>query len=64
MGRVASDATLLRAARAELKRERSAYENIAAQRDAYRARATKAEQELAEWKARFDILLRREEAAK
>jgi molecular chaperone GrpE (heat shock protein) len=29
--------------------------------DAYRARATKAEQECAEWKARFDVLLRREE---
>jgi hypothetical protein len=64
MGRVASDTTLLRAAKAELAREKIAYADAAAQRDAYRARATKAEQEVAEWKARFDILLRRDEALK
>lgn len=32
--------------------------------DIYRARATKAEQEAAEWKRRFDALLARDEKAK
>lgn len=34
---------------------------IRQQRDEYRARATKAEQESAEWRKRFDALLYREE---
>lgn len=62
MGRIASDATLLRAARADLAREKLACKDASAQRDAYRTRATKAEQEVTEWKTRFDILLRREPA--
>ena len=48
---------------AELKRslkERTATANDAlGERNHYRARATKAEQECAEWKRRFDLLLAR-----
>lgn len=59
MGKPASDATLLRQARAELKRETEARRLAEQQRDAYRARATAAEQEVAAWKARFDMLLQK-----
>ena len=61
MSKAPSDATLLRA----LKRK---YADLIVQHQAvsrdctnYRARATKAEQELAEWKARFDLLLRKDQ---
>jgi FtsZ-binding cell division protein ZapB len=59
MGRAASDATLLRHAKAEEKRLRLLVAAVQAQRDEYRARATKAEMECEEWKSRFDNLLRR-----
>ena len=58
MPRAASEATQLRAAKADIRRltvERGRAEQQAA---AYRARATKAEQEVAEWKKRFDALLK------
>lgn len=51
----------------DIKRLQEARNAAAAAREAYRARATKAEQEVAEWKARFDALLARtpkEECAK
>lgn len=57
--RAPSAETQLRRVRSDLRAaEKSARENmeLAAQ---YRLRATKAEQELAEWKRRFDLLLAR-----
>ena len=64
MGRIASDATMLRAAKAELVLVKKVSAETVTQRDAYRARATKAEQDVAEWKLRFDLLLRRDGAPK
>jgi hypothetical protein len=61
MGRIASDATMLRAAKSELALAKKNCAVAIAQCNAYRVRATKAEQEVAEWKTRFDILLKREE---
>lgn len=60
MGRQASDATLLRHAKREINEldSQRAYWRVLA--DQYRDRATKAEQEVAEWKERFDLLLRRD----
>lgn len=59
MSKAPSDATKLR----ELKRQYAAlsvqYLTASRERDQYRARATKAEQEAAEWRSRFDVLLRR-----
>ncbi len=59
MSRQPSDATLLRQAKSELR-------DMTRQRDALRAetfelrtRTNRAEQELAEWKQRFDLLLKR-----
>lgn len=60
MPRVISDKTLLREAKAIITRlvpERNAAQETA---EAYRKRATKAEQECAEWKVRFDALLNRD----
>lgn len=61
MSRAPSEATQIRTLRAELKRAHN--ETLAARNQCaeYRARATRAEQEAAEWKARFDILLRRDQ---
>lgn len=58
MAKSPSEKTQLTAARRvlrELERERN---TLRIERDTYRARATKAEQELAEWKGRFDELLK------
>jgi hypothetical protein len=58
MSKPPSDATLLRAAKRELRVLR---ENFLANKrllDHYRARASTAEAEVAEWKARFDQLLK------
>ena len=59
MSRQPSDATLLRQARADLKREHS--DRLAAQdeRNTYRQQLGMARIELAEWKRRFDLLLER-----
>jgi hypothetical protein len=58
MSRKPSDATLLRAAKAHNK-DLNAALDVANRKEAeYRARATKAEQEVKEWKARFDALLK------
>lgn len=54
-----SDATLLRSARSENKELQQIRTELVRERDIYRARATKAEQEVAEWKRRFDALLER-----
>ncbi|MEJ8837620.1 hypothetical protein [Ramlibacter sp. AN1133] len=63
MPRVASVETQLKATRAELNRATRSLERVQKEADAYRARATSAEREAAEWKQRFDILLRRDAAA-
>jgi FtsZ-binding cell division protein ZapB len=60
MGKIASDATLLRRIKAEQNALKETLSEMRVERDSFRARATKAEQETAEWKARFDILLRRD----
>ena len=60
MGRIASDATTLRSVKAELARLMKEFSPMRVERDRFRARAIKAEQDAAEWKARFDILLRRD----
>ena len=57
MPREASTETKLRTARANIKELQRALSEAEKQRTAYRERATKAEQEAAEWKRRFDILL-------
>lgn len=57
MSRAPSEATQLRNAKSALKETQTLLRQAEQQRDAYRARATKAEQELAEWKQRFDLLL-------
>jgi multidrug resistance efflux pump len=60
MAKAPSTETQLRTAKrriAELEREVS---GLSAQYATMRGRATKAEQEAAEWKARFDVLLRRD----
>jgi hypothetical protein len=61
MAREPSTETKLRTAKADIRR---LYIELARANQAaseYRARATKAEQEAAEWKQRFDVLLRRDE---
>ena len=60
MGKIASDATLLRKIKTEQNLLKDTLAAMRVERDTFRVRATKAEQETAEWKARFDILLRRD----
>ena len=55
-----SEATQLRTAKAALTRLQLDYLSVVQQRDAFRVRAEKAEKEAAEWKDRFDLLLRRD----
>ena len=64
MTKIASDATLLRQAKTSLKitenalsSAESALSSAERQRDSFRKRAFDAEQEVATWKARFDLLL-------
>lgn len=61
MSKTLSDATLLRRVRREWNVLRDAHKIVLNERDMYRTRATKAEQEAAEWKKRFDLLLIRED---
>ena len=61
MSKAPSAETQLRSAKKELKRVVDERNAAIAQREVYRARATKAEQEVAEWKRRFDTLLAREQ---
>ena len=57
MSRPPSDATALRKTRALLKRETAAHALTLKHYEIYRMRATRAEQEIAQWKTRFDALL-------
>ena len=58
MSKVPSDATLLRAAKRDIATLTIALDLARKGCTEYRTRASKAEQECAEWKARFDLLLR------
>lgn len=60
MGKPPSIETQLKTARADLRRMDIELARANQQASAYRERATKAEQAVAEWKERFDILLRRD----
>lgn len=57
MSRKPSAETELRNVKRELKRAREACADMRAELDGFRARATRAEQEAAEWRRRFDLLL-------
>lgn len=59
MARPPSDKTALANMRRELKQVRKDLSSRSLECDRYRRRATQAEQELAEWKKRFDLLLAR-----
>jgi len=60
MSRAPSEATKIRNLTRMLRNREVELQAVKQQREAYRLRATKAEQEAAEWKRRFDILLSRE----
>jgi outer membrane murein-binding lipoprotein Lpp len=60
MSKAPSEATQIRTLKARLAEAEKDRSALARERDAYRVRATKAEQECAEWRERFDILLRRD----
>lgn len=55
----ASDSTELRRLRAEHRRLQSDYDRASREVREYRGRMTKAEQETADWKRRFDLLLQK-----
>lgn len=59
MGRIASPETQLRKAERENRALHGKLFDMQAQRDTFRSRVTRAEQEVAEWKSRFDRLLER-----
>mgnify|MGYP003465901709 CR=1 FL=1 len=59
MSRTPSLETQVRSLRRQLAEEEQRAVGFMRERDIYRVRATKAEQECAEWKARFDKLLER-----
>lgn len=60
MSKLPSEATQIRTLKSQLKRAEADIRVLMSKRDEYRARATKAEQEVAEWRARFDALLHRD----
>lgn len=60
MATTRSDATELKYARSEIKELKAKLGTSTSELNHYRARATKAEQEVAEWKRRFDQLLARD----
>lgn len=60
MAKQPSVETQLRTARADLRRTQAELHRANLAANEYRIRATKAEQEAAEWKSRFDKLLDRE----
>lgn len=60
MSKPPSEATLLRQARSRIRFLEKQLEAQKDQAAVYRMRATKAETEAAEWKTRFDVLLRRD----
>lgn len=57
MGKAPSIETQLRTAKSRIKELERSLSEAEKQRLAYRTRATQAEQESAQWKQRFDILL-------
>ena len=59
MSRMPSDATQLRNVRREVKALKAERAQLVGEREQYRARATKAELEAADWRRRFDMLLLR-----
>lgn len=61
MSRPVSDATALRNVRAYLRSANKQLDAARAEAISYRIRATKAEQEVAEWRRRFDVLLVRDQ---
>jgi len=61
MSKPPSEATQLRTAKREAKELTGENWRLRNEVDHFRARATKAEQQCAEWKERFDILLRRDQ---
>jgi len=61
VARVRSAETELRHTTAELRKLNQQLADAIQQRDTFRGRATKAEQESAEWKRRFDLLLEKSE---
>ena len=63
MSKLPSEATQIRYLKRELSDLRSELANALTSTATYRARATKAEREAAEWKQRFDILLRRDDVS-
>lgn len=63
MSKAPSDATQLRTLKSEFNRLKLEFNQMTTERNAYRTRAGKAEQEAAEWRVRFDDLLRRDKPA-
>lgn len=59
MSKPPSDKTIIANLRRMLREEQTTRAQMQEQRDVYRARATVAEQAVAEWKSRFDKLLER-----
>lgn len=59
MSKPPSDATKLKTTQRDLRDTYTLLQNVRSERDTYRIRATRAEQEVSEWKARFDALLAR-----
>lgn len=62
MSRQPSDATLLKRANSDVRMWKKRWMETQTELNNYRARATKAEQEAADWRRRFDILLTRSES--
>jgi FtsZ-binding cell division protein ZapB len=61
VGKLPSEKTQIKNLRYDCSILRNERDSLKIERDKYRNRATKAEQEVVEWKARFDTLLRRDE---
>jgi hypothetical protein len=59
MSKPPSEKTQIATLKRMLREEQTALRRMQTERDAYRARATVAEQAVVEWKARFDKLLER-----
>lgn len=59
MSKTQSDATALRLLKQDYKRLKADYDRASEQFRESRGRATRAEQELADWKRRFDLLLQK-----
>lgn len=57
MSKPPSEATQIRSLKSQVKEVFEDKQAAEKARDIWRARATKAEEEAAEWKARFDLLL-------